>query len=642
MSLNVDNTAGTYKFNEGKIDVGDMHFDMGGVVVYNDNKQTLNLDIKGNDFKLQALLNEIPSTYQNYIKDYKGVGDFDFHASIIGSYKGNDLPSVTVNFGIRNGKIEQRSSSLALENVNLNAMFTNGVAHNLGSSVLKLKDFSAKMNSGMFRGELTISDFNKPSVALILYAKADLKEITDFIKVDTLRNIGGNVDLKMSFKGKLNEGNSFTVQDFIDSKTSGTVKFTDVNFSLKNDPHEYKNINAECEFSNNDIIVNRLTIKVSSSDFTIKGYFRNILSYLFLKDQKLLIDGNVTSVNTDLDELLTYGSGGSDTSYRLTFPKNISWKVRVSVAKLNFNNFNANNLNGEIKLKDQLLNADHVTFYSQDGHTEAFMIIDGRQRDKLLISCDAQIKKVNIRKLFYEFGNFGQESLKDENLRGMVNADIKFAGVWNSQLEADMSKMYAKTDIKIENGELLNYAPMQGLSKFLKVSDLNDVKFATLHNQIEVKNRTIYIPAMEIKSSAINIVASGEHTFDNAIKYNLKVQLSELLAKKARAAKPENEEFGVVEDDGLGKTSLFILITGTVDNPVYKYDAKGVKEKIVVGFIKEKETLKSILNEEFGWFKKDTTIKKSDNKSPELKPKDKEKENLKKQEEGKFVIEWDE
>ena len=191
---------------------------------------------------------------------------------------------------------------------------------------------------------------------------------------------------------------------------------------------------------------------------------------------------------------------------------------------------------------------------------------------------------------------------------------------------------------------------MKGLSKFLKVADLNDVKFATLHNQIEIKNRTIYIPAMEIKSSAINIVASGEHTFDNVINYRLKLLLSDVMAQKAKRAKPENEEFGVVEDDGLGRTTLYVLITGTVDNPVYKYDAKGVKAKIAVGFVKEKQNLKSILNDEFGWFKKDTSVinSKEKNDKKELKlpkkngKKKQEKENFNKQEDGNFIIDWSE
>ncbi len=644
MTLSVDNNSGTYKFETGNLKIGDLKFEVAGYVVHNETTQKLDVDITGSKFQLQALLNEVPTAYHKYISDYKGVGDFKFKTKISGSYKGKNIPQVTITFSIKGGKIEQKSSELSLEDVNLNAVFTNGTSQNLKTTSLRFNDFSAKLKSSTFRGEMYISDFENPVLDLILYAKSELKEITDFLNVDTLKSISGNVDLKMSFKGKLNKGNNLTAQDFIDSKTSGTINFTSVNFSLKNDPHEYKNINAQCEFSNNDIIVNKLTGNISSSDFSVKGYFRNVLSYLFLKNQNLLIDGTVTSVNTDLDELLRTSSSSNDTTYRLVFPNNISWKVNIDIAKLNFNKFNATSLKGVVKLKNQLLNASDIKFNSQEGSTDAFLIVDGSQKNKLLISCDAQITKVNISKLFYEFGNFGQESMKDENLKGIVNADVKFAGVWSTQLLPDMEKMYAKADIKIENGELLNYAPMKGLSKFLKVSDLNDVKFANLHNQIEIKNRTIYIPAMEIKSSAVNIVASGEHTFDNVIKYKLKIQLSEILAKKARAAKPENEEFGVVEDDGLGKTSLFILITGTVENPIYKYDAKGVKENIVVSFIKEKQTLKSMLNEEFGWFKKDTSIKKVDNKTPELKlkPKDKDKQNLKKQEEGKFVIEWDE
>jgi hypothetical protein len=237
--------------------------------------------------------------------------------------------------------------------------------------------------------------------------------------------------------------------------------------------------------------------------------------------------------------------------------------------------------------------------------------------------------------------------MKDENLRGIVTSNVQFAGVWSSNLKPDIPKMYALCDIKIENGELLNYAPMKGLSKFLKLSDLDDVKFATLNNHIEVKDRVVHIPAMEIKSSALNIIASGEHTFDNVIDYHIRLLLSQILSQKAKNAKKENEEFGVVEDDGLGRTNLYINVTGTVDNPVYTYDAKGVKAKLAVDYLKEKKNLKNILNDEFGWFKKDTSVtnnrdkKKNEIKLPKKESrKDKEKDKLQRQEEGKYIIEW--
>ncbi|MBC8146518.1 MAG: hypothetical protein H8E98_00865, partial [Bacteroidetes bacterium] len=164
------------------------------------------------------------------------------------------------------------------------------------------------------------------------------------------------------------------------------------------------------------------------------------------------------------------------------------------------------------------------------------------------------------------------------------------------------------------------------------------IKFAILKNQIEIKNQIIKIPMMEINSSAINIVASGSHSFNNDIDYHLQLLLSDLLTKKA---KKHNSDFGEIEDDGLGRTKVFILVTGTVDNPVYKYDRKGVKEKLKTDIKTEKQNIKQILNSEFGWFKKDTTIIQKE-KTEKQKEKQKEKDKLKKQEEGKFIIEWDE
>ena len=87
----------------------------------------------------------------------------------------------------------------------------------------------------------------------------------------------------------------------------------------------------------------------------------------------------------------------------------------------------------------------------------------------------------------------------------------------------------------------------------------------------------------------------------------------------------ENKEFGVVEDDKEGKTSLFISMTGTVDDPIIKYDKQGAKQNLKENIVQEKQTLRQILREEFGLFKKDTVVNKKE------KPK----------EEGKFIIKWE-
>ena len=64
---------------------------------------------------------------------------------------------------------------------------------------------------------------------------------------------------------------------------------------------------------------------------------------------------------------------------------------------------------------------------------------------------------------------------------------------------------------------------------------------------------------MEIKSSALNITASGWHTFNNEINYKIKLSMDELLSKKARKKKKENDEFGEVADDKLKNTNIFLV-----------------------------------------------------------------------------------
>jgi len=124
------------------------------------------------------------------------------------------------------------------------------------------------------------------------------------------------------------------------------------------------------------------------------------------------------------------------------------------------------------------------------------------------------------------------------------------------------------------------------------------------------------------------VYASGTHTFKNEINYKVKLSLSELLAKKAIKAKKQNEEFGQVADDGLGRRNIFLSMTGTVDNPKIKYDSKGAMQNVKEDLKVEKQTLKSILKEEFGLFKKDSTLS-----GKHKKPGD---------EDAKFKIEWEE
>jgi hypothetical protein len=178
--------------------------------------------------------------------------------------------------------------------------------------------------------------------------------------------------------------------------------------------------------------------------------------------------------------------------------------------------------------------------------------------------------------------------------------------------------LYVLADLSITKGELIDYKPILAMSKYIEVDELQHIKFNNLTTQIEIKDQVITIPKTFIRSSALDVDVAGTHSFDNKIDYQFRVLMSDVLWRKAKSKKKENSEFGYIEDDREGKMSLYLRMTGTVDDYKIGYDSKGVKEKWNQNLKEEKKTVKQLLNSEFGWFKKDTTL----NEPKDNKPKD--------------------
>ena len=79
---------------------------------------------------------------------------------------------------------------------------------------------------------------------------------------------------------------------------------------------------------------------------------------------------------------------------------------------------------------------------------------------------------------------------------------------------------------------------------------------------------------MDVKSSAVDLSVNGKHGFNNDYEYHIKMLLSEILSKKRKKSRNSVSEFGVVEDDGLGRTSLLLKIENKGDEVKVGYDIK--------------------------------------------------------------------
>ncbi|HSH66566.1 MAG TPA: AsmA-like C-terminal region-containing protein, partial [Bacteroidia bacterium] len=343
----------------------------------------------------------------------------------------------------------------------------------------------------------------------------------------------------------------------------------------------------------------------------------NIVGYVLKDKQDIEVEATLHSNHLNLNELLANKQEGEarQSRYKLKFSEHINVNLNSEIEQLQFRNFEATDIKGIVKLKDKKLVVDPITFSTMNGSITTSGLVDGSDTSKLTVTCFSDVNKINISQMFLEFENFGQSTITNKNIKGEATFKIQFSSELSPELSMNMSKLYSSVDLSIENGELNNVEAMKSLSRFIDLKELENIRFATLKNQIEIKNEMIHIPKMEVKSSAIDLTASGTHSFDNRINYRIKLALNDLLARKAKRAKKENDEFGEVADDGLGKTNLFLLMSGTVEKPVIKYDSKSAVQHVKQDLKSEKQTVRSILKDEFGLFKKDTTLSNGKNRS---------------------------
>lgn len=624
--LKVNNETRNYSFSEGLLKLAQMEFGIEGSISLNEKAPDLNLELKGLDLNLSSFLSLLPKEYQESLKDYKSDGNFFAVVNIKGPWNSEFNPLVKIDFGIEKGEVEYTPNNLLMENVFLDGQFSNGNQRCLKTSTIKLDNFKFKLNSGQAQGRLYLSNLNDVNADANFKAKLSLEDVAQFLPEGKLSNLKGIAELDMAFEGNLKQ--MLEDKGVLNERVlaNGDLKIDQASFKLPGDTLTYRNMKSRLRFSKYDVFVDQFSGMAGSSDFNFKGSLVNLFGYLLTDNQPIGINAEASSSYVNLDELFSTNTNEDENSnYNFKISPRLSLQLSIAIDKILFRNFNATQIFGNLGLSNQVFKAKKLRLQTMDGELDIQGIIDGRNANNILVSCDGDLKNVNINKFFYQCENFGQNTMTDKHIMGNLDANVQLTFPMDSSMNIRTEKMKSVADITIRDGRLIAFEPLNNLSRFISLDELKDVKFSKLKNTIKIENEKIIIPKMEMVSSALSIFVSGTHSFNNYVDYHFQLTLSDLLSKKAKKAKRENEEFGVVMDDGLGRTQLFVSMTGQIDNPQISYDSKGAKEKFKEDLKEEKQTLKQILKKELGLFKNDTTLKE-----------------VQKKKETKVIIEWDE
>ncbi|MGE5350279.1 MAG: AsmA-like C-terminal region-containing protein [Actinomycetota bacterium] len=600
----------------GSLAIADLKFDITGNVNYS--ASTLNISIEGKKISISSLISRLPDKWRAFTGNFSPVGIIDLKCAITGQYGEAGKPHIEINYGLSGGKMNHSASGFRVNNLEFNGAITNGDHNSAETFRFTMDNLTAGFGSASVRGSFMLNNLNRPHVTLALDGDLDFNDLGRIFRSGYIENQTGSVSGSVRLSGIIPD--SSRVADALPfMKPDISLNFKNFGASLADRKLILTNVNGSLTVKN-DLIADSLSFNYRDQRFTLNAVLKNFVPWVSGRPEILDISGNLHT-----DRLVTSmfiaekrDTAATEDKPSDLFPADVTASVAIRADSLIFNNFRAAGFSSRLIYKPYVITFGEAKAEGLDGSLTGEFMLSKQKDGGYITRTNLNVRGIDINKAFTSFNNFGQDFIVNDNLRGRLTGNLALLAPLDGNYKVLRKAMVAEAHLLINEGRLVNFAPAESLSSYLDLDELKDISFSKLENDLYINNGTVSIPKMLINSSAVNFTAYGTHGFDGDYSYHVRLLLSEVLSRKARERNRGVSSFGQVRVDGSGKATVPLKIECINDKISVGYDFGQAQDNIKSDIAIEKQSLKGILNEEYGWYETDTTRTRPQESKPKF------------------------
>lgn len=602
-TLSVGDSYRNFLFHKTSISIQNVKFQFEGQ--YSINKaDAMHLILQNEKVSFSDIVNLLPPVLQSYLNKFVISGKVRIFLDLRGTIDSQTLPGVYVNITLTEGSLMQLQTRDKINNINCEIRYYCKNLANINSSEILFDKLSMQIGSGFIESKITINNLKNSNVQAELKGQIDLFAVPQmFFYLSKLKGLKGLLNIESKFE--LKAADIFNIQktDLVQMFLSGHLSSDEIIIPFEDSSEKIIISQLNGNYNNNLLQILSAKINYANSDFEISVKSDNLMDYLLDKKKIIHIDGSVFSKNLNIRSLFKIDTittnVRADTLYDLSIPSFLSINLKMNAENIVYDKFQAKNFDARLIYSDNTLLIRDVRVDAFDGQISGEVIIDARRGDAFMFNVLARFNEINIQKAFLQLNNFGQQSITDKNLSGKIQGVLHLSSKWHNNLRIDPASIALVADIKIFHGAIRNYLPLMGLKQYFRRRDFSNVTFDTLHNEIQISDRTLIIPRMYIQSNVINFQIEGTHTFDNNIDYRFQIHFSDLLGYNKNKNYSVEKEYGYVIETEAGP-NWFFRVTGTVDNPKFMpIDFQAMKQHRKEKILNEKEQIQQVIQNEF-------------------------------------------
>lgn len=609
--INVNLEKQVYNIQKVSSMLGGNNFDVKGSIEPQKQGTYFDLEIHNNKGDLASLLQLFPEEYLGFFKDAKSKGDFNFEVFVKGLSTSDQQPAIKGVLALNRGRISFPELDKDFDDVSLAATFNNGRRQNMETFQFNLENLTGYFGRDKLSLSLLVDNFEDPKIDFSLDGILPMAAFYGISGNPKIKRGSGEIIMDHIYiNGRIKDLQTPSRLAYV--KSSGKLVFKEA--SINYNDEDLTLVSGEVSLKDNALTINELIFKGAGSELRFQGSAFNFMPVLFAdsvnsKRAELEFVADLQARSIDLDRLMALSEIDEKTTTNNQITIDSLKEARIqkrekvtnflkgsfnaAIDEFNYNEIKAKEFSGKIEFINNEMNIIGSTKAMEgDFQLDGQVFFEDEPRLKAKLICN----NVKASEFFKETQNFGQEVLTYKNIEGELNAKISISAFWDNEGTFQKDKLRVLAGIGIENGELINFEMLKQFSTFVKIEDLMHIKFLSLQNFLEYRKNKLTIPVMFIQSNAMNLTINGEHSYDNEIKYNLKVNAGQILANKFKRYDPSLKPLKARKN---GFFNLYYSIFGNIE----KYQIKAAKRQIKSDFelsSHRRRELQLALEQEFG------------------------------------------
>jgi hypothetical protein len=513
------------------VEIGKQRVDVSAFVELNENKQLL-LNIETRNISYLQGISLLNAGIKKALSNVTVSNPVNAKILLVAKIGIKQEPIIIVDVSGKNNNITIGNSKIPYSDVSFNGRIVSiDGSRTMGNSeeaTITFKPLKGKIYGLPFTGSVVIHNLVNPDIKINADLFIDAKNIP--FKASQEFILKGTAIANIHYAGPVNKMNQ---KEFLDAPMDlkANVKFNNVSYREKIRPMYSYLVNGTAFVTNKELRFDKLLLKMNGGTLKLKGSVDNFVKYALGYTNGF--KANLTA-STNYFDLTGYVVKKKD-STNLQAEKvekinaidesKFEFDVSLAAKKLLVRKVEAGNASINLHYKNNLLDIKSLQVNTCDGSLSA----TGSIYDLRKINADITMQNININKLFDQFENFGQKAIEGQNLKGNAYVDATLKTELDENMEVIGKTIAAKVDLKLKDGHLLNYEPLQNISDYIfRNRDFKDISFSEINETFIVNGFKMDIQEMEIASNVLNLYMSGTYHFKEQSNINILLPWSNL------------------------------------------------------------------------------------------------------------------